>query len=216
MSASKVIVLVRHGQTTWTSRRQFIGRTDVPIDAEGRRQAKGLIPCIRRMKPGRFFCSPLRRARETARIIGDDIGLDAELDQDICEIDFGRWEGMSFEDIASSDPDLVGRWAVWEKDFSFPEGESLIAFLGRVKRSADRMVADPASTILVVTHGGVIRALICHLLGLSENQYLLFDVGPASLTTIEVFDGKGVLTGLNNNPYLEGRQDGPHNFDHRR
>ena len=70
--------------------------------------------------------------------------------------------------------------------------------LGRVQAAADRLAGDAAETVLAVTHGGVIRAMICHLLGLEPRHYVLFNVGYAALAVIDLFDGGGVLSGLQN------------------
>lgn len=216
MTGKKTLMLLRHGRTSNTAGKRFIGRTNVSIAVEGHREIEDLAPYIRAGKPERCLCSPLLRAQQTAEIVAGAAGLSVEVAPELREIDFGRWEGMSFEEVAASDPELVNRWAAWEEDFAFPEGEPLRGFFNRVKRGADRMLADSAQRILAVTHGGVIRAMICHLLGLHPRQYLLFDVKPASLTTIDVFDGRGVLTGLNIGPHMERPKDGPNHPDNRR
>ncbi len=202
MTASKILMLLRHGSTDAAFDKKLVGRTDIPINAEGRRQAQAMSPYIADSEPDMCFCSPLLRARQTADIVTCAVGLDFEEIPDLCEIDFGRWEQMTFEEISASEPELVSRWAAWDEGFSFPEGESLRDFAGRVRRAADHMVRNGASRVLAVTHGGVIRAMICHLLGLSMSQYLLFDVKLASLTTIEVFDGRGVLKELRSPPRI--------------
>ncbi len=88
----------------------------------------------------------------------------------------------------------MDRWAAFEFDFAFPGGESLAGFLERVRQSADRMAHDPADTVLAVTHGGAIRAIICHLLGLDPRNYVLFEVEYAAAVVLHLFDGRGVLT----------------------
>jgi alpha-ribazole phosphatase len=202
MAASKILMLLRHGSTDAVLDKKLVGRTDIPINAEGRRQAQAMAPYIAEKRPDRRLCSPLLRARQTAEIVIGATGLDIEENPDLREIDFGRWEQRTFQEISASEPELVERWAAWEEDFSFPEGESLREFAGRVRHAADYMMGTGTSRVLAVTHGGVIRAMICHLLGLSMSQYLLFDIKPASLTTIEVFDGRGVLIELRNPPQM--------------
>jgi broad specificity phosphatase PhoE len=91
---------------------------------------------------------------------------------------------------------LVDRWATLAPDFAFPGGERLAGFLQRVRATADRLVAEPCETVLAVTHGGVIRAMLCYLLGLDPRQYVVFHVGYAALAVIELFDGQGVLSAL--------------------
>jgi broad specificity phosphatase PhoE len=123
-------------------------------------------------------------------------GMPIHFDEDLREIDFGRCEERSFEEVAAENPGLVSRWTAFEPDFAFPGGERLGDFLHRVRATADRMARQDADTILSVTHGGVIRAMICYLLGLEPRQYVLFDVGYAAMAVIELHDGKGVLTAL--------------------
>jgi broad specificity phosphatase PhoE len=116
------------------------------------------------------------------------------VDPDLREIDFGRWEGKTFSEIRDSSPAEIARWARFAPDFAFPGGESLRDFLGRVRRAADRLAADEAETVLAVTHGGVIKAMLCHLLGLDSRRYVAFEIAPASLTVVRLFEGKGVLS----------------------
>ena len=117
-----------------------------------------------------------------------------EADADLREIDFGRWEGKTFSEIRDSSPEEVERWARFAPDFAFPGGESLRDFLDRVRRAADRLAADEAETVLAVTHGGVIKAMLCRLLGLEPSRYVVFEIAPASLTVVRLFEGKGVLS----------------------
>jgi alpha-ribazole phosphatase len=185
------LVLVRHARLEAAHVGRLVGATDPPLDAAGLRQAAALAPRIRRLAPRRCFCSPLGRCRQTAAAIAGD--LEIEIDPALREIDFGRWEDRRFDDLKVEEPALVDRWAAFEFDFAFPGGESLRGFLERVQAAADRMAHDPADTVLAVTHGGAIRAIICHLLGLDPRNYVLFEVEYAAAVVLEVFDGRGVL-----------------------
>ena len=109
---------------------------------------------------------PAPRAAQTAEILRSATGCAPETDPDLREIDFGRWEGKMFSEIRDSSPEDVERWARFAPDFAFPGGESMRDFLDRVGRAADRLAADEAETVLAVTHGGVIKIMLCHLLGL--------------------------------------------------
>jgi broad specificity phosphatase PhoE len=175
----------------------FTGRTDLPLSPEGVVQARALIPLLQSARPGSVSCSPLLRARQTADIMLEGCPLPVRIDDDLREIDFGRWECKTFEQIEAQDPRAVSRWAKFDNNFAFPEGESLGGFLARMRRACRRLCDDPADTVLAVTHGGVIRAMLCRLLGLRARQYVAFDVAPASCTVIDVFDKGGVVSGLN-------------------
>jgi alpha-ribazole phosphatase len=190
------LILVRHGDLGEDSRGRYIGRTDLPLSAEGERQAAALSQALGRWPGARLLCSPLLRCRRTAEIALKGRGKWL-IDADLKEIDFGRWEGMTFAHIATDDPAAVDRWAALEDGFSFPGGEGIAAFQARIAAAAGRIAADPAETIVAVTHGGVIRFLICRFLGLEYRHYLLFDVRPGSVAEIRIADGRGVLIRLN-------------------
>jgi len=135
------------------------------------------------------------RCTQSADLLG--LGLPVQLDRDLREIDFGRWEGKTFAEIEAQDPELVRVWARGADDFCFPGGEATAEFVRRVDAVKNRLLALEAETVLLVTHGGVIRSLICSLLGLSPDKYLLFQVAKGHYTTMELYDGGGVLTGFN-------------------
>ncbi|MBM3334373.1 histidine phosphatase family protein, partial [Candidatus Sumerlaeota bacterium] len=160
---ARLLLFVRHGSTGDEYARRYIGRTDVSLDAAGRNQATALGGLLKTLCPARCYSSPLRRALETAQPAAALLELRAEVDPDLREVDFGLWEGKSFEEIERTYPEAVSEWAALADGFAFPGGESLRDFVDRVRRVADRMVADPADAVLAVTHGGVIRMAICHL-----------------------------------------------------
>jgi broad specificity phosphatase PhoE len=199
----KKLLLLRHAQPVETKSHSFLCSPDIALSDFGRRQAASILPLLKALNPERCLCSPFARCIETARLLSA-LDLDIEIEPDLREIDFGRWTGMSFEQIRESDPDAVNRWAEFDPDFSFPGGERIDDFLARVGRMAAALASGEEKTILAVTHGGIIRAMICHYLCLHPRQYILFDVGYASLTTLNLFGEKGVLAGLSQGAGING------------
>lgn len=191
------VILIRHGDTGQQYRGRYIGSTDVPLSAMGQRQAELLAAPLRKEGAMKCLASPSVRVCETAQAALAGSGLAPELDHDLREIDFGAWEGKTFAEINGIDPESVNAWAAYRSDFTFPGGEGIIAFAERVREVGKRIAADPAETIAVFTHGGVIRALICQYLGLESSHYIYFDVKPASITTLLLSKGRGVLTRMN-------------------
>ena len=145
-----------------------------------------------------WFCSPLSRCRETLEIVRQqfDIGWDVSYDDRLREIDFGQWEMQSFAAIKAAAPEYIEPWSRYT-DFVFPGGEAVHDFCERIRAMLELFNTQDAEKIAVITHGGVIRTMICLALGLSVRKYLLFDVRPASLTVLELFSRGGVLKGLN-------------------
>jgi alpha-ribazole phosphatase len=193
-NAAKQLVLVRHGRIEANHVGRLIGSTDVSLDISGESQAKSIARRVMRWSPQMCFCSPMQRCRQTAAIVAPD--LPPQIDPELCEIDFGHWETKTFAEAAAHDPATIERWAAFDDDFVFPGGESVGHFLHRVHAAAHRLIQTDAETILVVTHGGVIRTMLCHLLGLEPRRYLAFDVPYAATVVVDLFDGKGVLTAL--------------------
>ena len=194
---AKKLLLLRHGDIGAEYHNRYIGSTDVSMSDQGKQQVRTISEWLRRQRIEYCYCSPLKRCRETAAIVLERSGGDCKVDQDLREIDFGSWEGLAFADIAQKFPDEVKRWSDFDMNFTFPEGERIGECVGRVVGVADRLVEEPADTVLVCTHGGIIRLLICYFLGLEPWQYILFRVERGSVTTIELFDGAGLLCGLN-------------------
>jgi len=196
-SAGKVkkkLLLLRHARHAAAESRSFIGSTDLPLSEDGRLQAAAIAPFLRRHHPERCFCSPLLRCIETISPFSE---IAKEINVDLREVDFGRWEGKTFDQIQAMDPDTVEQWANFDPEFSFPGGERLGDFFARIDRVAESILSCPEKTILVVTHAGIIRALICRFLGLHPRQYLLFHIEFGSLAILDLFDDKGVLRALN-------------------
>jgi alpha-ribazole phosphatase len=197
------VYLVRHGDTGDTLKGRFVGRQDVPLGPLGQRQAAALVRHRELRTCREAFCSPMLRVRETIGHSGLD--LVCQQDADLREIDFGHWEGLSFVEISRDYPSGVDRWARLESDFRFPGGEAYADFLRRIQKAAERIARTAASQntpVAVFAHGGVIRALICHWLGLPAKHYLLFEIEPASVSAVRLFGDRGVLTRLNDLAHL--------------
>jgi len=188
---------IRHGRTT-APPGVLLGSTDVPLSREGRLQCTGLgsrlpkgLPCL---------CSPMLRATQTKEELAEQgVVSDVVFDDRLREIDFGRWEQKTFAELAQEGADISG----WQEyyHFCFPGGESIAGFVTRLQDLADdwqqQVKKNSDGQLLIVTHGGVIRTMLCLLLGLDHKNYLLFDVGYGSWTTVALHAQGGVLTGLN-------------------
>lgn len=193
MSRSKRVYLLRHGRTAAGPR--YIGATDLPLAPEGMEDIARIAPYLHRQQIDSVHCSPLLRCRQTLDILGL-VGM-PQIADDLREIDFGAWEGLTFAEICAQDTAAVDRWARWSEDFSFPQGESIRNFLKRVDGIKKMVLEEPGERLLLVSHGGVIRQLVCSCLGLGPENYLLFDIQPGLCAVIDLHPEGGILAGLN-------------------
>jgi probable phosphoglycerate mutase len=164
------VYLARHGQTAYNLERRFQGHLPVPLDDTGREQARDLAERANAGAGGwpgeggdasgvpfqALWCSPLLRARETADIVAERIGLTPREDARLMETDAGDWTDRLFADVAAEDPDGFAGFIEGRPDFAFPGGESFAAQGARVAAAlAD--VERRELPALVVCHGVVIR-----------------------------------------------------------
>ena len=174
-SAVTRLVLARHGETAWSKAGRHTGRTDVPLTAAGRAQARRLGVALAGRAFSRVVSSPLVRATETARLAG--FGNRMELDPELQEWDYGVYEGRRRVDIARDDPD----WAIWGRPI--PGGESLDALGARADRVIARLLPS-GGDVLVFAHGHVLRVLCARWLGLPPADGQLFGLGTATLSRL--------------------------------
>jgi broad specificity phosphatase PhoE len=193
---TQTLILVRHGEAEAWRPGVLCGRSDPGLSEAGRRQALFLQGMIGRLPDAHFVSSPLTRARETAEIAVGGARVAVATYPDLQEMDFGEWEGLVYDDVAARYPHLVSGWSEFRPDFGFPGGETLADFASRIERVARKLTDPAAGTVVAFTHGGVVRALICHFLGLSLRDYLLFDVSPGGVATLRLWGERGVLAGL--------------------
>lgn len=202
----KRVYLIRHGETPGTPEGRLLGSTDQPLSAHGSLQVRRLAQFLssrRAVRESGAWCvaSPLLRARQTAEAVAGALGLPVNTDPDLREMDFGAWEGLTSEEVEARFPGAQSVWLSPEDDTAFPGGESLQQFDERVARARERILGRPEDVAMVFTHGGVVRALLCGLLGLDRKDgFWLFDVRPASAARVDLFgDGAGggaLLSGL--------------------
>jgi alpha-ribazole phosphatase len=157
-----VIWLARHGETTWNKDRRFQGRLDVPLNDRGREQARALAERAAGHGFVALYASPLARARETAEIVGERIGLEPRLDDRLRESDVGDWAGRHKEDIARDEPEAWAAFLAAGEDFRFPGGESLAEQQRRVIAALVEITQRHELPALVVCHRGVIRCALAH------------------------------------------------------
>jgi broad specificity phosphatase PhoE len=153
-----MIRLARHGQTAYNAAARFQGHLPVPLDPTGRDQAHALAEACAGLGFVSLWCSPLARARETADIVAERLGLEPREDARWAETDSGDWTDRFFSDVQAEDPERFAAFVAIDPGFAFPGGESFAEHCARVAAAADDLRArrrdHPA---LVVCHGVTIR-----------------------------------------------------------
>ncbi|WP_027717521.1 alpha-ribazole phosphatase [Desulfovirgula thermocuniculi] len=199
------LFLVRHGETVWNAQMRFQGHTDVPLSPRGIEQARALAARLQREKFAAFYASDLKRAVETARILAAPHGLAVETLVELRELHFGAWEGLTGEEIRNRYAREVEQW--WGDPVStrVPGGETLLEMLERTSAAVCRIVERfPGQQVVVVSHGGPIRALVARVLGMNLRDYWRLVLYNASLSILEFSSWeKGVLTLFNDCSHLE-------------
>lgn len=160
-----MIWLARHGETAYNAERRFQGQGPVPLSERGRRQARELAEQAAGHGFASLWSSPLPRARETADIVAQRLGLDVAEDARLMETDAGDWTGRLFADVEAEAPDRFAAFVETDPGFGFPGGESFAQQRERVVAALADIRARAALPALVVCHRGSMRLALEHARG---------------------------------------------------
>ena len=159
------ILLARHGESDWNRDGRWQGHADRPLTSKGRRQAVALADQLDGVELAAVYASDLVRAAETARTVAQRRGLPVTSHTDLREVDVGSWTGLDRATIKARYPDGLARWRAGETGWE--NGESYIRMASRVLACIARIgAAHPHESVLVVAHGGPIRAVRAHALAI--------------------------------------------------
>ena len=185
------ILLARHGQSDWNQETRWQGHADRPLTDRGREQARALAERLRPVELDAVYSSDLERARATAEAVADEQGLELRIDPRLREVDVGSWSGLTRAEAEQRFPDGFARWKLGEPGWN--DGETYEAMSERIL-SAVRRIAEEhdAGRVLVVSHGGPIRAVHAAALKLDVHTYRrLRPVEPnARLSAVCIEDGR--------------------------
>ena len=153
------LLLARHGQTADNAHGLILGRRDPPLSELGEQQAATLAAKARARGVIAIWCSPLLRARQTASVIGQTLGAEPAVLDDLIESARGDWEGVPQSVLAQRTPELFQAFESGDPDFVFPGGESIRSQVLRTRRALTQVASGPQPS-LVVAHAGTIRAAL--------------------------------------------------------
>lgn len=201
-----LVYLVRHGETAWNRERRWQGRRDLPLTRLGEAQARAVGRRLATLEgPTVLYASPLARAWQTAVLVGRACALEPQPLEALQEVDVGSWEGITAAEAADRYPEGHGRWLAGGTGWT--DGETYAAMAERVVTGLGEVAErHPAASerVVIVTHGGPIRAIACHAVGLTSEGRRLFANGPnGSITVVDVQPERWVVVAYNDAGHVD-------------
>jgi ribonuclease H / adenosylcobalamin/alpha-ribazole phosphatase len=182
------IFLVRHGETAENKQMRYLGIRDVPLNSNGKRQAHRVASALSKMPIRAAISSPLRRAADTAGQIQKASGIELRIDSRLAEGSFGRWEGLTRDEVlqlGTTDAELLARW---ESDSTCapPRGESIQNIQERVVQLAEELRDEfSGSSVVLVSHVGPIKAFLAAVLEMPLQSSRRLFLDPGTITVVE-------------------------------
>ena len=202
------LLLVRHGATEFNGSLRFTGHSQISLNDSGSRQAGKLERRLAGEEIDVACTSDLRRALDTAEAACRGREIEILPCPELREADYGDCEGLTFDEITTRFPEVVQPWLNYSPDLTFPGGDSLAGFIERVSGFLDRLESNPQwRTVLVVSHAGVIRVLLCQLLELGTDHWWQFRIDNASISIVETYGKRAILSLANDTSHLTGGDD---------
>ena len=194
----ETVLLIRHGETDFNRERRLQGAMGVPLNDTGRQQARGLAERLRGSSIDAIFASPISRARETAAIVADALGLTVQEDQRLREINFGDFEGLTFAEVKARYPQAADRWESGYLAYRAPGGESRLDVSRRMTAAWRDIISTEQRTVAIVTHGSAIMMFLGSMYALLPGA----GVGNTSITTLRRRDDIWAIEGFAETPHL--------------
>lgn len=179
------IYLLRHGETAENKSKFYYGKLNVSLNDAGRYQAEKAGDALKNINFNKLFVSDRIRTKETADIVMRNREYSLIVDKRINEMDFGEFEGKTYEQIKQLYPFEYEQWNSNWKQFAPPKGESYVDFYNRIESFMGDLLAEEAENILIVTHGGVIRSILCYVLGGNMDYFWKFSSKNADISLIK-------------------------------
>lgn len=175
------IVLIRHAKTDYNLQERYCSNTDLSLNKKGIKQAETLRDEICGLSPSLIFCSPLKRTQQTASILFSN--SEQIIDARLKELNFGRWEGLNFQEIIANNGALYQRWLNNPFKFSPPQGETLRQLQRRCLKFIEAVFRNyQGEKIVIVSHAGPIRIITLNLLSKRKEEFWQDSVATASVS----------------------------------
>ncbi len=198
------IYLVRHGQTAWNKEEIFRGRTDVPLDETGLKQAELVGEYFKGMEIHGIYSSPLSRAFQTAQKIAQFHNLKVQPLDGITDMSFGDWEGRPHQEIREKESKTYRQWVEEPHLVRLPGGEGLDEVRARAMAAlGDVIRKNPGKTLVLVSHRVICKVLICAILGLDNSHFWQITQDTTAINLIQYKREKYILSLMNETCHLK-------------
>lgn len=192
------VYLLRHGAVRFSgTEKRYIGQQDLPLSEEGLRQARNWAGYFAETPPAAIYCSDLERCLETARLIGGRCNLPPQPHRELREVALGTWEGETFAAMKARSPEAFKARGDRVADHRPPGGESFRDLQRRVWPFFETTVLRGPEEALLVTHAGIIRVLLCRLLGMPLENLFAIGLSYGALSIVDVRPSGYRLQALN-------------------
>ena len=183
---STILFLIRHGETPHNRAKRYQGHRDTPLTEKGRKQAKVIALRLKSEPLNAIYSSDLKRAKYTAEAINNYHSLKINILPQLREIDFGDWEGKTYDEIQRKWRKLLDKWEKDPSKIRLPGGEHFPGLTERIRTLMKKILNDhPDQKVVIVTHGGPIRIILMDALGLKLNNWWKVITSNGGLSVIE-------------------------------
>lgn len=198
------VFLIRHGETLWNKDMRFQGHMDIPLSEKGLEQAKALSCRLSGKKISAVYSSDLIRAVDTAHLVAEPHGLEVTKVSALREINFGDWEGLTYNEIRERYGELINNW--WKNPLktNIPGGEGLSDLVNRLVPATREIIErHMGEQVAIVCHGGPVKTLIGLTLDMDLNKYWKISQYNTALNILEFPDWEnGLVVLLNDHNHL--------------
>ncbi len=199
------IILVRHGQTPWNKDKIFRGSRDIPLNDQGREEARLAGEWLKNEAIHAAYCSPLSRARDTGEALARHHGLKVEDLPGLTDLCYGDWEGLPLTEVKVKYADLYRQLETSPQAVRFPKGETLDEVKARAMAGVIEVVRrHPEQTVLLAAHRAVNKVLIAALIGLDNSHFWRLGQDTTAINRFEWNGDTWQIMGLNDTCHLRG------------
>lgn len=196
------IILARHGETEWNVAEVFRGQIDIDLNETGVKQAELLSGYLSTSAIATVYSSPLKRALKTAEIIAQPHKLKVNVDPDLIDFNFGKWQGLSHQEVKEKYRDLYATWITHPEQVRMPDGEALEDVSKRVIRVRNKVIENHRGTVVIVGHRVVNKVMICTLLGLDNSHFWKIRQDTCGISIFNYLNEQFILTKHNDTSFL--------------